>query len=500
MQFNRRRFVRNALLGSATSLGFPLISQPRAAAEAPAGELPRRIIHVVSDGMSLGTLSCADHFSLLTRKRHLTWIELSRLSTTVKTWMDMRSLNSLVTDSAAASSSWGCGSRVTNGALNWLPDGRNLRPLYELFPERDWKRGLVTTTEITHATPAGFASSVSTRDNAQLIAEQYCHRQIEVLLGGGRKFFEGDKRADERDLIKRFQTKGYHYARNRTELLAHSGDSNLLGLFSDSHLPYNIDRKNSTKLRDTVPTLAEMTEAALKRLHRESRFILQVEGGKVDHACHNCDIACAVHEQVSLDEAIEVLVNYQKRVPETLIVITADHGNGNPGLCAYGSAEGSSAFGNLKNARKSFPEILKDVEKIEDPEKIRTIIRDATDYRASSEKIKAFTSLLTKKSKPLNDQLNSNTGHLGQLLANFYGIGWASGSHTSDFVPLLAVGPGSELFRGFVENTDVFHHYLSLARIDYQNPALPLRAEFSPEALRVENIASYRLPTDLHHA
>ena len=68
----------------------------------------------------------------------------------------MRSLNSLVTDSAAASTSWGSGSRVKNGTLNILPDGRRLRPLCTVFGEAGWARGLVTTTEITHATPAGF--------------------------------------------------------------------------------------------------------------------------------------------------------------------------------------------------------------------------------------------------------------------------------------------------------------------------------------------------------
>lgn len=496
MWFSRRHFFRNALWGGASALGFPMISRTRAAGEAPPGELPRRIIHVVSDGMSQGTLSCADHHSVITRGRHLAWIQLARRPGTVITSMNTRSLNSFVTDSAAAASSWGCGSRVTNGALNWLPDGRNLLPLYHLFPERGWKRGLVTTTEITHATPAGFASSVSTRGNAELIAEQYFDHKIEVLLGGGRKFFQEDKRTDERDLIKLFQQQNYQYASNRAKLMEFSSGSNMLGLFAESHLPYRLDRDQSAKLRETVPTLAEMTQAALKRLGRESRFILQVEGGCVDHAAHNCDIAGAINEQIALDEAIEVLLNYQQQVPETLIVLTADHGNGNPGLTAYGTSETGLGFTRIKNARKSFPEILKDLEPTEDPEKIRNLIRDATDYYAPLDKIKAFTAILKKKSKPVYDSLNSGSGQLGQLMANYYGVGWTSGSHTSDYVPLVAGGPGAERFRGFVENTDIFHHYVALARIDYRNPSLPLLVESAPAAYQTENTAAYLQASD----
>jgi alkaline phosphatase len=75
---------------------------------------------------------------------------------------------------------------------------------------------------------------------------------------------------------------------------------------------------------------------------------------------------------------------------------------------------------------------------------------------------------------------------MGQLLANHLGIGWTGTAHTADYVPLVAMGPGAERFRGFLESTDVFHHYLALTGMDYRNPEVPLMAESGPTASESE--------------
>jgi len=80
---------------------------------------------------------------------------------------------------------------------------------------------------------------------------------------------------------------------------------------------------------------------------------------------------------------------------------------------------------------------------------------------------------------------------LGQLLANHLGVSWTGGAHTADYVPLLAIGPGAERFRGFLQNVEVFRHYLALAGVDYRNPEAPLMAETGPSASDVENVAAY---------
>jgi alkaline phosphatase len=508
MSVSRRQFlVRSAAL-TASVVAFPGVLGAAGADKLRPGRKPRRIIHLVSDGMSLGTLTCADYFSQLTRGRPLTWIDLYRRPAAQSAWVNMRSLNSTVTDSAAASSSWGSGSRVKNGTLNVLPDGRALRPLCTLFGEAGWMRGLVTTTEITHATPAGFAANLNSRDDANAIAVQYLDRQVDVLLGGGAQFFDPAKRKDKRDLKADFRQRGYVVVQNRQELADAPANRRWLGVFARSHLPFTLDHLNSESLQASVPTLAEMTRAALRQLAGAKHFLLQIEGGRVDHAAHASDAPAAMRDQVAFDEAIEVCLEFQRREPDTLLVITTDHGNSNLGLNGTGTNYEKSprCFARLADAQKSFPELLKDFKKaagldlekdISDadtleklkqlaPDRVSELIEEATGYAVPQKKAEAFLRFVAGLDKPLYDGMNSLSTQLGQLLANHYGVGWTGNSHTADYVPLVAVGPGAERFRGFLQNTDVFAHYLALAGIRFQNPAMPLMAESAPTAAEVE--------------
>jgi len=493
MSISRRRFLSRSGWVTASAVTAP--QWLRAADSVPArpGQKPRHIIHLVADGMSLGTLTCADHFSRLTRQRGLTWLDLYHHPAAYSAWMNMRSLNSLVTDSSAASSSWGSGSRVVNGVVNELPDGRALRTLYQLFAEAGWKRGLVTTTEITHATPAGFAVNCGKRGDAETIAAQYLKRRIEVLLGGGHTFFDPKKRKDKRDLRAESRAQGYEVMTSLWHLASAPMDKPWLGLFTESHLPFTLDHQADRRQLLTVPTLADMTRAALKKLQRESHFILQVEGGRVDHACHNCDAAAAMHDQVAFDEALDMCLEFQRLEPETLLVITTDHGTANPGLNGIGDAYGKSPslFANLKQVRCSFPEITKHLEKAASIQVIRQVIRERTGYDVPENKARAFEPFLQKKGTTAFDGMNSVTAQLGQLLANHVGISWTGGAHTADYVPLLAIGPGAERFRGFLQNVEVFRHYAALADVDYRNPEVPLLAETGPSAGEVEDIAAY---------
>lgn len=544
---SRRRFFRNSTLVSAAAAGFPHLARSADELHAIAGQKPRHIIHLVADGMSMGTLTLADAFSRLTRKRGLMWMEMYKNPAAVPALMNMRSLNSLVTDSSAASSSWGSGSRVVNGVINQLPGKKNLKTLYELFADIGWKRGLVTTTEITHATPAGFAANVDNRDTGTAIAVQYLERKVDVLLGGGKNFFDPAKRKDKRNLKKDFLSAGYVVMETQDELKAAPNDQRWLGTFAASHLPYTIDHLASPKLVATVPTLAVMTRAALDWLGKENHFILQVEGGLVDHACHNCDAASALRDMIAFDEALEACLEFQKKNPDTLITVTTDHGNGNMALNGVGELyrDSSSHFANVAKVKCSFPEILKHLKKTseavdpgaekldadeggfaanqakagqftdEPPEdakppapkpagppkpkeqiptyqEIMKIIPDLTGCKVSQRRSEWLIPFLSHKGHAMYEIMNNEMAQLGQLLGNFYGIGWTGNAHTADYVPLIALGPGAELFRGFVENVDMFRHYTTLAGIDFKNPTVPLTAQVGPEAGDVENTEEYK--------
>src|SRR5690606_27918678 len=107
----------------------------------------------------------------------------------------------------------------------------------------------------------------------------------------------------------------------------------LLGVFDYAGLLYEIDRKQSVELTKTIPTLAEMTEIAINKMkdHPEG-FVLQIESGKVDWAAHANDVAALIHEQLQFDEAIAVALKFAEQDKNTLVVITTDHGNANPGM------------------------------------------------------------------------------------------------------------------------------------------------------------------------
>jgi alkaline phosphatase len=488
MQGNRRRFFQQSGLLTAATLGFPAVVRSRAESAAAADAVPRHIIHLVADGLSSGTWTLGDYFSRLKRGRGLRWMDLLQEPGWVWAWMNMRSLNSSVTDSAAASSSWGSGSRVMNGVLNLLPDGRALRPLYSVLAEAGWKRGLVTTTEITHATPAGFATVTASRSNAEAIAAQYLTGQVEVLLGGGSKYFDPKTRKDQRDLAGDFARAGYAVVREAAELVEAPLDKPLLGTFASGHLPYTLDHLGDAELVARVPTLAQMTARALRYLERADRFILQVEGGRVDHAAHANDIASALHDLVAFDEALEVCLEFQRREPGTLLVVTTDHGTANPGLNGTGTEYGSSPrlFANTLRVRRSFERMAPDFQKLTSAEELRAFLRTWTDFEPSVAKADLLLRFAAKNSGVLYEGMNAVELQLGQLLANYLGVGFTSGAHTADFVPLVARGPGAERFRGFLQNTDVFRAYLALADIDFRNPDAPLVAETGPQAAEME--------------
>ena len=552
---SRRSFLSRGGLAAAaaSSIAAPYVAKSSDALLRTAGQKPRKIIHVVSDGMSMGTLTCANLFSELSRKKPLRWIEMQKDAATRFCLMNTRSLNSAVTDSSAASSAWGSGSRVVNGAVNVLPDGRLLTPIYPLFQEAGWATGLVTTAEITHATPAGFAVAVKSRGNSDAIAAQYFERKLDVMLGGGRPFFDPKKRKDKRDLAGDFAAAGYTVVQDLTELENAPLDTKLLGTFADGHVPYTIDYLNDPKIRAKTPTIAQMTKAALARLERHEQFILQVEGARIDHAAHNSDAPAAIHDQIALDEALDVILEFQKRHPDTLVVVTTDHANSNLGLNGMGGGYRTSSqrFATMTEAKASFPEILKKLEKAgekvkvppvpsdaEDkldvpdpmakvdpdgkvegekekvekpadektkftaavqlssaleiaPESIIEVIGTTTGYKMSARRAELFARVLAGTNPMLYDQMNSPITQLGQVMANRFGVGWTGNTHTADYVGLMALGPGSERFAGLIENTDVFVHYTALAGIDFKNPVLPLIASGGPEANEAEGSERY---------
>ena len=465
---NRRNFLKlGTLSGLALGSGSLLNGCGRTGGESRTGKA-KNIIFMVSDGMSMGTLTAADHLMRRKLGRTSNWISLYEQNRVRRGLMDMASATSIVTDSAAAASSWGCGQRVYNGSINTTDDGEALSPVLKLFRDAGKGTGLVTTTRLTHATPAGFSANVPRRQLEDDIATQYLDRGYDLFLGGGSRHFEADRRNDGRNLFSEFKQAGYHVARNKQELNRYDGNGKLLGVFFDTHMPYTLDHRNTDELSRDLPTLPEMTRVALNRLSKDSDgFLLQVEGGRVDHGAHANDAAGMIYDQIMFDDAIGAVLEFAENRDDTLVIITTDHGNANPGLNAAGSGylESNWRFDKLGEFRHTNNWIIPQLDERSSVSQIREIVEYATRIEIRRDEAEVLISALTGKYENLYRVMSTPYLVLGQILANYLAFNWIGRSHTADYVELCGFGPGSEKINAFNINTDIFPLMLEAAEI-----------------------------------
>ncbi|WP_316818156.1 alkaline phosphatase [Pedobacter nyackensis] len=452
----RRDFFKG---GSLAFLGSSLLSpfDSIAAVTTPdfKGKQATNIIFLVSDGMSTGTLNMAN--MLLHRKtgKSSKWISLYEQNRVTRALMDTASASSMVTDSAAASSSWGGGVRVPNGSINVNADGSENMPILQKFKKAGKSVGVVTTVTATHATPAGFSVTSNKRSDEPGIAVKYLDLKLDVIMGGGLNHFSPSLRKDGKDLFGIARHNGYEVVNNRKQLLGQSGSKPLLGIFSEDALPYSLDRANDKALIEKVPTLAEMTKQAIHTLSKNKKgFVLQVEAGKVDWAAHANDVGGLLYDQVAFDEAVAEAIAFAEQNDNTLVVITTDHGNANPGLF-YGS-NADRNFERIFNFKHTNNWILDGVSK-------DTSVRDFIDKleaaqgfpitTAEAEQILVHYGKIDEKG--LYNPRNLPYKELALVQSKYTSVGWGSMDHSADYVELAMFGPGSELLKPFVRNTDL---------------------------------------------
>jgi len=429
---------------------------------------PRGIVFLVSDGMSPGLFTMARDFSRLVHEKDTAWWTWYNQPGVCRGMMDNASANSLVTDSAAASTAWGGGMRVNNGSINVTPAGKQITPIAALLKEKNpgIRIGLVTTATVTHATPAGFAASARQRGDEEKIAPQYLNR-VDVVLGGGSDFFRAGKRRDKHDLSADFSGAGYEVVGTREGLLQ-SRSPKLLGTFAAKHLPFSIDHGHSEELRDEVPTLEEMARAALSRfLDGSEPFLLQIEGARIDHAAHLNDAGGILHDQLAFDDALAAVLGMTADHPDILVVATSDHGNANPGLNGMGASyrRSNECFQRIRNYKASFERIFGDWKTSGDksPEHLTGMIESHFGLTVRKEEAEAVARAINKgKAEDWNHLHKNPEGILGQIIGNHCGVGWTGTTHTSDPTIVTARGLGAERFQGLVVNTDVFVHLKEL--------------------------------------
>ena len=240
-----------------------------------------------------------------------------------------QSADNYITDSAAGGTAIACGIKTNNGMIGVTPDNTSVASITEIVHNKGLATGIVSTSAITHATPASFVAHNSSRGSYEDIALYFLNGSVDLFLGGGEDHFR--KRADGRDLAAELEAQGYDIVYSIDDLKTTHSDK-IAGLFAKLHMPPVNEGRNSI--------LEEMTRKAIETLSRDKEgFFLMVEGSMIDWGAHENNIDYVTSETIDLDRAIGVAVDFANKNRETLIVVTADHETGGLVLTDGNTAE-----------------------------------------------------------------------------------------------------------------------------------------------------------------
>jgi alkaline phosphatase len=422
----------------------------------------KNIIFFLGDGMGPTTITAARIYKY--REEGLLHFERLERTARIKTY----SADAMVTDSAPSMGAYMTGVKINNDVIS-LKDARPLAPgkdangnptvdrcgdnngsapmtMLELAKASGKAVGAITSTELTHATPASTFSHVCNRNTVYTIAQQivpggagYNPRLkdgVDVLMGGGRPHFtpfdagaNPKGRADGRDLLAELKAHGYFVAATRADMMSALPNRKFVGIYADSHLDY------ATMRKPTQPTLAEMAQKSIELLSKNPQgFFLMVEGGKIDHALHDSNAKNALEEVVDFDNAVQATLERMRQLDpgleHTLIVVTADHDhtmvmNGYP-------KRGNPILG-----------IVRDV---------------ATGEPALDADGKTYTTLVYGGGPNRLDK-RADVDDARAMAADYHqetGVRLSGEGHGGGDVKLYAVGAGAAPFKGTMENTRVF--------------------------------------------
>ncbi|AJG40654.1 MULTISPECIES: alkaline phosphatase [Thermotoga] len=405
----------------------------------------KNIIYFIGDGMGLSQA----YLTSLIEGRPLSFMK-TPYTGLVKT----HSVDSWVTDSAAAGTALASGFKTKNGMINVLPDGTRVPTIFEIAKAYGAKTGIVVTCRVTHATPAAFYAHVKSRSEENEIARQLVESEtVDLVMGGGWANFLpeslGGKRSDGLNLIEMAKKKGYVYVTKKEDLMKlPENTEKVLALFAPSHL-------DPASSREEQPMLYEMVKKALEILSNdEEPFFLMVEGSQIDWEAHDNDIYGVWKEVVEFDRAVQVALDFALKRGDTLVIVTADHETG--GL-ALSSGDYRVDVDRIRKFSKTTDWILANYS-----------LKDRESFKKAIEKYFGLT--LSDSDLDRITSSNNSKVELGRVLSEKVNVGWTTTSHSGVPVPIYAFGPGAENFTGFLDNTDIPRIMMKLAGYSLQYP------------------------------
>ena len=269
----------------------------------------RNIIIFIGDGMGVAHVNAA----ITVSERPLV-MERFPYSGFLKTY----SYDNYVTDSGAGGTAIASGIKTRNGMIGMAPDSTIVESILHIASRRGLATGVVSTSAVTHATPATFAVHNIDRANTEEIAKGFLDSNVDVFIGGGENHFR--RRSDSVDLTVNLRKKGYDVVYTIQDLVK-SDSRKIAGLLAKEHMP-----EESAGRRGMLEI---MTKKAIETLNRNQKgFVLMVEGSMIDWGGHANDIRYVVAEMLDFDRAVGVAKDFAETDGETLIIVTSDHETG----------------------------------------------------------------------------------------------------------------------------------------------------------------------------
>ena len=432
------------------------------------------VFYFIGDGMGVNQINVTETY-LAALKGKIGFEPILMSSFPVVGMVNTYSATNGVTDSAAGGTALASGHKTKNGAIGVLEDLQTpVTSIAQWAKDAGKAVGIATTVAITHATPASFYGHQASRNMYYELGQDLCKSGFDFFAGSD--FHRPNTKEGEPTLREQAQAAGYTIltggykeyekkGRKADKLIMLQSDYQNEKLGSD-HLPYALDQDKNDL------TLEQICRAGINYLMSKGTdgFFFQLEGGMIDYACHRNDIGNAINEVLDMDKAVKVAYEfYQQHPDETIIVITADHETG--GL-VMGKGPYEIHTDLLRFQHKSIDELkwmLKDQYK-KAPKKfnwaaVEKVLKEQMGFGAGiqlsddqQQRVQRRWNDIEKaiaEGGKVEDRINDLGETVKHILSEVAYISWASGGHSNGYVPVYAIGPGTEVFQGRIDNIEI---------------------------------------------
>lgn len=431
------------------------------------------VFYFIGDGMGVNQINVTETY-LAALKGKIGFEPILMSSFPVVGLVNTYSAVNGVTDSAAGGTALASGHKTKNGAIGVLEDLKTPCTSIASWAKKAGAAvGVATNVAITHATPASFYGHQASRKMYWELGQDLCKSDYDFFAGCD--FHKPNTKEGEPSLREQAKAAGYTIltgykeyqkkGRKTDKLILLQSDAQNEKLDSD-HLPYALDQDKNDL------TLEQITRAGINYLMSKQKngFFFQIEGGMIDYACHRNDIGTAINEVLDMDKAVRVAYEFYEQHPdETIIVISADHETGGlvmgrgpyelrTDLLKYQTRSIEETKWILREQYKKAPKRFTREEMTKQVKAILGLGGPISLDKKQQERIdKRYDAIeqAIKEGNKVNERINELCETCKHILSEVAFISWASGGHSNGYVPVYAIGPGTEVFQGRIDNIEI---------------------------------------------